>query len=209
METTLATWFKESNDDDSSKNNQRKIKYYKKQAKKRLEAMDALLWNDELVSFTDFNLTSHAQSTDYSPASLFPFWLGSIPERLKETQVLNKVFDQTVDVLKQYPGVLATTLKNTTLQWDLPNGWPPLQYVAMNAMLNVDKWLGEAKYTPLVKTLAERNAASAFCSWYFTGGSVPGHLQKLSGIKDDGHMFEKFDIRSLTASGSGGECKLN
>ncbi|CAO3637835.1 unnamed protein product [Cunninghamella echinulata] len=204
METTIASWLEECGDD-TNKKNRRKIKYFQKQAKKRLEAMEILLWNDESSSFNDYNITSHAQNEDFSAASLFPFWLGAVPESVREPSVLNKVFDQTIQVLKDYPGVLAMTLHNTTLQWDLPNGWPPLQYVAMNAMINVDKWLGVPKFSYLAKTLAQRNAASAFCSWYFTGGSVPGELQKLDGIKDDGHMFEKFDIRSMTESGSGGE----
>lgn len=40
---------------------------------------------------------------------------------------------------------------------------------------------------------------STFCSWYATGGEIPGLLQSLPGdarsgnAEDNGHMFEKFN----------------
>ncbi|KAI8086001.1 trehalase, partial [Halteromyces radiatus] len=205
MESTLANWFEEHGTDLTAKNRKRKVSFYEKQATQRLEAMDALLWNHDKSSFFDYNLTSKAQIPDYSPASLYPFWLGALPARAQESSSLQHVFDATRELLVKYPGILTTTTHNTTMQWDFPNGWPPLQYIAMNAMINVDKLLKKTRYTPLAKVLAERAAASAFCSWYLTGGSVPGELQQLSNTTDSGHMFEKFDVRSLTASGFGGE----
>jgi alpha,alpha-trehalase len=54
--------------------------------------------------------------------------------------------------------------------------------------------------------LADRYTASAFCGWYRTGGTIPGVLNKLSdSTDDDGHMFEKFDVNTIGASGSQGE----
>jgi alpha,alpha-trehalase len=201
METHLADWHAHT----TTKNN-KDASYYRSQAKHRLDALDALLWNETQASFFDYNLTSHAQTSDeYTSASLFPFWLGAVPARVHRS--LDRVFDLTRRSLTKYPGILTSTDRNTTMQWDLPNGWPPLQYVAIQAMHNVDSWLKEAKYKDLAKVLAERMSASAFCSWYLTGGSIPGELTKLDNTTDQGHMFEKFDVRSLTASGFGGECK--
>lgn len=131
-----------------------------------------------------------------------------MPNRIKKDKgTLKRVFDQTRSALEKYPGVLTTTFENTTLQWDFPNGWPPLQFVAMEAMRNVDEWMKKSQFTPMAEVLAERYVASAFCSWYETGGSVPGQLQKLSNQTDDGHMFEKFSVTNIGNAGGGGECK--
>lgn len=65
METTLATWHRDGS---------AKQKYYKRQAAKRLEAMDRFLWDQDAVSFFDYNLTSQSRNHDFTPANLFPFW---------------------------------------------------------------------------------------------------------------------------------------
>jgi len=47
---------------------------------------------------------------------------------------------------------------------------------------------------------ANRYMLSSFCSWYATGGAIPGLLEALpdqarGGNPDDaGHMFEKFNL---------------
>ncbi|KAI8069147.1 glycoside hydrolase [Gongronella butleri] len=205
METTLAEWHTKFGTSHHAKK-KRQASYYERQAKHRLEAMDAVLWDEDKVAFFDYNMTSQARNDEFTPAALFPFWLGAIPERVKKSKpTLKKVFDLTHASLAKYPGILTTTDYNSTLQWDYPNGWPPLQYVALNAMINVDQWLDEARYAPMARVLAERNTASAFCSWYLTGGSIPGLLNKLPNTTDSGHMFEKFAVNTVGASGSGGE----
>ncbi|KAI8140238.1 Six-hairpin glycosidase-like protein [Fennellomyces sp. T-0311] len=203
MESTLAEWHASC---DGS--NRRKTKYYQRQAAKRLRAFEEVFWDDERASFFDFNATSQAREKDFTPASLYPFWLGAVPAKIKNSpETLSRVFDQTRELLETYPGILSTSLHNTTLQWDMPNGWPPLQYIAMKAMLNVDGWLKQPNndLSGMAYVLAERFVASAFCSWYKTGGSVPDLLQQLPGQTDQGHMFEKFDIEDIGDAGGGGE----
>ena len=206
MESTLAEWHKKC-----SGGKERKAKYYKRQAAKRLEALYDVFWDEEAVSFFDYNVTSQALDKDFTPASLYPFWLGAVPSKIKHnTKTLSRVFDKTQYYLEEYPGILTTSEFNTTLQWDLPNGWPPLQYIAMKAMLNVDSWIKHDKeqkdgFGGLAYTLAQRFVASAFCSWYKTGGSVPGLLKQLDNQTDTGHMFEKFNVADIGDAGAGGE----
>lgn len=65
----------------------------------------------------------------------------------------------------------------------------------------------------MVETIANRLIASSFCSWYATGGSVPGVVPELSAeslsragsIGKSGHMFEKFNVTNVNAAGGGGE----
>ncbi|OAD65410.1 glycoside hydrolase family 37 protein [Phycomyces blakesleeanus NRRL 1555(-)] len=208
MESNLAEWHTKYGG--RSSRSAKRANYYKKQANKRLDAMEKILWNDEEHMFCDYNLTSKTQAIEFSPASMYPFWLNAIPERVKSPKHLTHVFDQVRDALSKYPGILTTSLFNTTMQWDWPNGWPPLQYITMQAMLNVDNLLNKQNHKddtilPMMYTLAERNVATAFCSWYKTGGKIPGLLSKYPGATDDGHMFEKFDVTNIGGAGSGGE----
>lgn len=216
-ESMLSEWHTKFGDK-TNKKSRKMSAYYKVQAKKRLEAMEKLMWNQEDYTFYDYNLTSNGQSREFTPANLFPLWLGAIPDSLmKNKSELAHVYDETENALRKYPGILTTSYFNTTMQWDWPNGWPPLSYIAMEGMRRVDEYLNAnntgAPYTTgrgtsiarLSYTLAERYAASAYCGWYKTGGSVPGILEKINNVTDDGHMFEKFDVNTIGLSGSQGE----
>lgn len=70
METTLAEWHTKF----GGGSRQRKAKYYRRQAAKRLEAFDKVFWDEDRYAFYDFNLTSQSVNTEYTPATLYPFW---------------------------------------------------------------------------------------------------------------------------------------
>ena len=66
----------------------------------------------------------------------------------------------------------------------------------------------------LAIAVANRYTTAAFCSWYSTGGSVPGLLSQLStqdlnatgaDSSSTGQMFEKFSPFDADAAGAGGE----
>ena len=44
--------------------------------------------------------------------------------------------EKTLKLLFLKKGGLATTLKNTGQQWDAPNGWAPLQWIAVKGLEN-------------------------------------------------------------------------
>ncbi|KAI0276733.1 glycoside hydrolase family 37 protein [Russula aff. rugulosa BPL654] len=72
---------------------------------------------------------------------------------------------------------------------------------------------GEGWRDILARGLSNRYLTSALCSWYATGGSIPGLLPRLSdqqlnvsqSINNTGNMFEKFSISDVDSSGRGGE----
>ncbi|KAJ8655863.1 hypothetical protein O0I10_008527 [Lichtheimia ornata] len=193
MEATLSEWHTSS----------RKKKYYKRQAAKRIEAMKEVLWDEEDVSFYDYNITSNGLNREFTPATLYPFWLGA-HHRLSKEQ-MGQVLAQTQHWLEAYPGILTTSVYNTSQQWDFPNGWPPLQYIALRAMRNVYDVTKDSSIVDMIHALADRYLASAFCSWYETGGFVPGILQQMPNQTDVGHMFEKFEVTVIGDAGGGGE----
>ncbi|EIE82212.1 hypothetical protein G6F47_009359 [Rhizopus delemar] len=207
MEHNLSKWHK------LFTSNKKKSIYYAQQARNRLKAIDRLMWNDKDCSFYDFNLTSRAQNAEYTPANLYPFWLDAIPEHLLSNKTkLSHTMDETERSLRKYPGILTTSYHNTTMQWDWPNGWPPLTFIAIQSFQNINRILNSqlntseayktgcnTSFDHLEQALADRYAASAYCGWHKTGGSP---FEK---TMDDGHMFEKFDVNSIGNIGGQGE----
>jgi len=65
----------------------------------------------------------------------------------------------------------------------------------------------------LQREVANRYFTSVFCSWYATGGSIPGLLPRLpnstlevtDSTDQDGHLFEKFSALDVDSAGRGGE----
>lgn len=72
---------------------------------------------------------------------------------------------------------------------------------------------GESWTTTLAREMANRYVSSVFCSWYATGGSIPGLLPRLPdyelnltyAVNDTGRMFEKVSVLDIDVAGSGGE----
>ena len=87
--------------------------------------MDKWLWSEEKGCYLDWNFVTEKHSPCVSVASLFPLYLGLShdPKLLMETL--------ENEMLLPY-GVTGTVkpLHPFQLQWEYPNIWAPLQYVA-------------------------------------------------------------------------------
>ncbi|KXS13025.1 glycoside hydrolase family 37 protein [Gonapodya prolifera JEL478] len=200
-------------------------------AKKRSDAMYALMWNSTVFSYFDYNLTSKSQriyvpndddddargtcSRDrskvlFSVAQFYPFWTGAAPAQLKGNSTLVlKAFARVADQLKNTVGGIPATNVRTGQQWDSPNVWPPLMHVLMQGLLNTPRKNGgtdDKAVRDLALKLGQRYVDSAFCTWYATGGST-SLTPKLQGLGVDakGTMFEKYDANSTNHAGGGGE----
>ena len=97
-----------------------------------------LFWDSNKLAFYDYNLTSNARNNIYSVATFYPFWVGIVPPDVLSDQ--SKAFGAFASinlVLNRYNGTLPVTFVETGLQWDLPNAWPPHQYIALGALRNL------------------------------------------------------------------------
>lgn len=87
----------------------------------------------------------------------------------------------------------------------------PVQSFAANG--NVGNLTGLGWRDALAVAVASRYESSSFCSWYATGGSIPGILNQLpeadlnatNSVGNTGNMFEKFGSFDIDQAGSGGE----
>ncbi len=80
-----------------------------------------------------------------------------------------------------YAGGLQTTIVTTGQQWDAPNGWAPLQYIAVKGLMNYG-------YNDLATTVVER--------WMAVNEKV---------FKSSGKMLEKYNVKDIQLESGGGE----
>ena len=207
-------------------------------AEARSEAMFALMWNETLWSYFDYNLTSNSQRI-YVPANaaspstaqpkscppgqqvlfdiaqLYPFWTGAAPAALKSNPLaVSQAYSRVKTMLDTQAGAIPATNYRTGQQWDKPNVWPPLQHILMQGLLNTPPTFttSDPAYQAvqaLALRLAQRYLDSTFCTWYATGGSTSADPQ-LQGVTPGatGTMFEKYADDSTNVAGGGGEYEV-
>jgi len=104
------------------------VRRYRKRAAQRKEAIDQYLWSDKDGFYMDYNF-HHGRSTKaFSLAAAFPLFTG-IASKEQAAKVAEKLKDEFLK-----PGGLVTTLHGNGQQWDSPNGWAPLQWVAVEGL---------------------------------------------------------------------------
>ncbi|PVU84616.1 hypothetical protein BB559_007527 [Furculomyces boomerangus] len=167
-----------------------------------------LLLNRETGMFNDYSIQNASKSGVWSVASIWPYWYLA---DLIDVDISSKAWDTVAEILRNNTSGIPTTLINTGLQWDFPDAWPPHQYATIKGLLlsaeNIKSSMPEKSesYRQMALTLSNQLVGSAFCAWHKTGGSIPGLLDKLPGVVDDGHIFEKFNSTDFGNPAGGGE----
>ncbi|KAK9767532.1 hypothetical protein K7432_002632 [Basidiobolus ranarum] len=184
--------------------------YYRVAAQQRRRSVLALLWDETDRVFYDYNLSSHAIEKSLTPANYWPFWAGIFPDDFfKRPADIIKTFEAVEDYGEEYPGGIPITMTASTLQWDFPNSWPPLVFVVLKAITEVERRLTfgqlRERLHQLGLTIAQVLINSTYCGWRLTGGEIPGILTKLRNVTDSGKLFEKYDATKLGIPGGGGE----
>ena len=131
------------------------------------------MWNERLGMFTDY-IPKHDRAMPVTAAGLFPLFLHIATARQAEKAA------QTVRRELLMPGGVATTLVASGQQWDQPNGWGPLQWIAVVGLRNYH----EAQ-------LAETTARRWSC-------------ENIDGYQMSGTLVEKYNL-ARGGPGRGGE----
>ncbi|MCB9820312.1 alpha,alpha-trehalase TreF [Candidatus Nomurabacteria bacterium] len=103
---------------------------FQKLANTRKRAILHYSWNEKSKFFEDYNFHHGTFTGRLSIAGIFPLYVGIASK--KQADFVAKRIER--DFLK--PGGLVTTLEKTGQQWDSPNGWAPLQWVAICGLKN-------------------------------------------------------------------------
>jgi alpha,alpha-trehalase len=147
---------------------------FRRKADKRRHAIVRHLWNDTTGLFDDLDWLNGTLRGAVTAAAVAPLFFGLADQ----AQAASTAAVLEADLLA--PGGLMTTNIVTRQQWDAPNGWAPLQWLAVSG-------LDAYGHRPLARTIAER--------W-------TGMVARL--FTQTGRFMEKYDVVARTG-GTGGE----
>jgi alpha,alpha-trehalase len=168
METTLAKAYRETG-------NIAQADTYTQKSSARKKAINKYCWNEKANWYVDYNMATAKPSDELTAAGISPlfFLIASQDQATAVTGTLKQKFVKN--------GGMATTLKNTGQQWDAPNGWAPLQWIAVKGLENY----GEK---PTAKDIAER--------WIKLNIEV---------YERTGKLMEKYNVENTALEAGGGE----
>jgi len=151
---------------------------YDKLASQRQQAMESTLWNDKKGWYADYDMRRKAVSDSLTAAALYPLFVKAAAQDRAD-----KVAAATQAQLLKAGGVLTTTV-NTGQQWDAPNGWAPLQWIAAVGLENYG-----------------HDDLSMEVTWRF--------LTNVQHTYDrEKKLVEKYDVTTTGTGGGGGEYPL-
>lgn len=151
---------------------------YRRAAEKRSELIQKIFWNEKHGFYFDYDFITGSQTDRFTLAAVFPLYVG-IATADQAKQVAAKIVSAFLK-----PGGLITTADETSQQWDAPNGWAPLQYVAIIG-------LRKYGYEKLANEIKKR--------WVNTNLAVFDTKHKL---------IEKYNVENPGELGGGGEYPL-
>ena len=144
----------------------------------RRTAIDRYLWDAASGAYLDYRWTRKERIAHLTAATLYPLFLQVASDR--QASAVAKVVEKRLLA----PGGIVTTTVNTGQQWDAPNGWAPLQWIALTG-------LGQYGQTRLAEQIA--------CRWMANVSRV---------YRETGKLVEKYDVTAPNRPGGGGEYPL-
>jgi alpha,alpha-trehalase len=139
----------------------------------RSAAINRHLWHVDNDHYVDYDLETRLPRHELTAAALYPLFVGMASDAQAVATAR-----ATADLVAA--GGLRTTATSTTEQWDAPNGWAPLQWVAV---------AGLRRYgiDALAETIRTRWIAMVEAAY-----------------RRSGYLFEKYDVEAMQP-GRGGE----
>ena len=141
----------------------------------RERAIKKYFFNREKGYYFDYDFIEKKQTDVYSLAGIFPLFFNIA----KQLQVRKMVTVIEKKFLKE--GGLLATINHTKQQWDGPNGWAPLQYVAHKGLIKYG-------FFDLANIIKSR--------WMQTNERV---------YAETGKMTEKYNVENPNINAGGGE----
>jgi alpha,alpha-trehalase len=143
-------------------------------AQARQKAVFESMWNEKLGAFVDYDWRNKKQIEQLTAATAYPLFAD-----LADAKRAHRVAG-TIGKSLLMPHGLATTLEDTGEQWDAPNGWAPLNWVAIDGL----RRHGEQELAAKIATVWVAENARVYCK--------------------TGKLVEKYNVRDAGA-GAGGE----
>lgn len=148
---------------------------FKNAQEKRKQLILKYCWNEKLSTFCDYDTVAQQAKETISLAMIFPLYANIA----SEAQAKNVV--QCLEAHLLFDGGLATTANTSGQQWDSPNGWAPLQWIAVVGLKNYG-------YHTLAQDIMKR--------WIALNRQV---------FARTGKMMEKYNVVNTSLEAGGGE----
>lgn len=151
---------------------------FQKLADERQLMVNTYCWNEEKNFYFDYDFVGNEQTEHATLAAAFPlfFKIATQEQAEKVAKILMDKFLKT--------GGLTTTLAETGQQWDAPNGWAPLQWIAYVGLSNY----GLTEAADAIKS-----------NWLKANERI---------YQKTGKMTEKYDVFNQDLEAGGGEYPL-
>ena len=143
-------------------------------AKARKTVMVRLMWAGPLDAFVDYDWRNGRKLERVTAATTYPLFVG-LATRQQAQRTARTI---RAELLERHG--LATTTEDTGQQWDAPNGWAPLQWIAIDGL----RRHGESSLAAKIATTWVAENARVYCR--------------------TGKLVEKYNIRDA-GEGAGGE----
>lgn len=170
-ERSLAGWHELAGNDEQA------VKYRDRAAKRRA-LVDRYCWSESEKFYFDYGWIEGEQSGSWTLVAAVPLFTGMA----NEEQAAGVAAALEERFLEQ--GGLVTTLTESDEQWDLPNGWAPLQWMAVVGLAGYG-------YEELATEIGGR--------WLDLNREV---------FDRTGQLLEKYDVTGGCGEGGGGEYSL-
>jgi len=145
---------------------------YRAIAEQRARAIRRIFWNEKRGTFTDYLWKERKLSDAVTAAGAYPLYF-DIATRDDSARVASTIRMK----LLRPEGIVPTPIVSGQ-QWDAPNGWPPLQWIAVQGL----------------RRSGENDLASAIASGWVR--------ENVDGFRKTGKLVEKYDVTgSDTAKG--------
>lgn len=135
---------------------------YESIAQDILDAIEAVLWNEDAGVWLDYDLINNIPRNYFTPTNLAPLWTMAFDVQ-KKTQISQSVLNYlTEENIESYVGGIPITKYQSGLSWDYPVVWPPLQYMVIKGLIN----LNESDTTGLAQRLTNTYIYSNYKAFY-------------------------------------------
>ncbi|GAA4437272.1 hypothetical protein GCM10023188_31290 [Pontibacter saemangeumensis] len=168
LELTLSEAYNQSSFSDPSI-------YFLQKAEKRKKAMIKHFWDDDKKFFMDYDLALNKSTTVMSLAGIFPLFT-----KIVTNEHAHHVHEHIASSFLKKGGVVSS-LHESGQQWDLPNGWAPMQYLTYKGLRNYE-------FYETAEELKKR--------WVALNDKV---------FKQTGKMMEKYNVVDIDLPAGGGE----
>ncbi len=141
----------------------------------RKDTINRYCWNEDKGFYFDYDYVQGQQTTSWTLAAAFPLYFG-VADKEQAARVANIIKKKFLA-----DGGLITTTETTGQQWDAPNGWAPLQWIAFRGLIKYG-------HIGLAKDIAKR--------WLDINHQV---------FENTGKMMEKYNVVDTNLKAGGGE----